>query len=112
MFEIRKVWCIMRNRKIPYIVLAVTLIMMISVMAGFKANAQDKKIPDGVYKYYRTIEVSDGDTLWSIADEYADFSYVSKDEYINEIKKINSISGDTIHSGNYLTVSYYSEEIK
>lgn len=113
MFEVRKVWCIMKNRKICYMVPAVILfIAIITIMAGFKANAQDKKIPEGVYKYYRTIEVNSGDTLWSIADKYADSSYISKENYINEIKKINNISGDTIHSGSYLTISYYSEEFK
>lgn len=102
----------MKNRKLYYWVLAVALITGLSVMAGFKANAQDKKLPEGVYKYYRTIEVCDGDTLWGIADEYADSSYISREEYISEIKKINNIKDDTIHSGNYLTISYYSDEFK
>lgn len=102
----------MRNRKIIYVFLAVMLITGISVTAAFKANAQDKRLPEGVYKYYRTIEVKAGDTLWSIADAYADSAYVNKEEYINEIKKMNNISDDTIHSGNYLTISYYSEEFR
>lgn len=112
MFGVRKVWCIMKNRKICYIVLAVLLIAVISVAAGLKTDAHDKKIPEGVYKYYRTVEVKGGDTLWSIADSYSDSDYISKEDYIKEIKKINNISGDTIHSGNYLTISYYSEELK
>lgn len=110
---VRKVCCIMKkNRKLIYILMAVVMVTGISVMAGFKANAQDQKIPEGIYKYYKTIEIKEGDTLWSIANQYADSSYISKQDYISEIKKMNSISDDVIHSGNYLTISYYSEEFK
>lgn len=57
--------------------------------------------------YYKTIEVKEGDTLWTIADEYMDGEFDNKEDYINEIKNINHVYDDTIHTGAYLTVPYY-----
>ena len=63
------------------------------------------------YKYYTSIEVQKGDTLWTIAQQYADddADYAS---YIEEVKEMNQLTSDTIHAGEYLTVSYSSNEFK
>lgn len=58
--------------------------------------------------YYKAIEVKEGDTLWSIANTYMCEEFDSKQDYINEIKSINHLTDDTIHSGSYLTIPYYN----
>ncbi|MCU6761244.1 Cell division suppressor protein YneA [uncultured Roseburia sp.] len=58
--------------------------------------------------YYKSIEVKEGDTLWSIADTYMCEEFDNKQDYIDEIKSINHLTDDTIHSGSYLTIPYYS----
>lgn len=63
-----------------------------------------------VYKYYTSIQIEEDDTLWSIADCYADEAYQSKSAYIAEVKQLNQIDEDQIHSGQHLLVPYYSEE--
>lgn len=60
-------------------------------------------------KYYKSIMIEAGDTLWSIAEEYCDNDTLSITEYIEEIKEINNIKNEKIKSGNYLVISYFSE---
>lgn len=58
-------------------------------------------------KYYESICIKDGDTLWSIASQYISEEYGNKDEYIRELMRMNGLKTDCIQSGNYLTVTYY-----
>lgn len=63
-------------------------------------------------KYFKSIEIQYGDTLWSIANEYMGTEYKHVNDYIKELKKMNGLVDDHIQAGNYLVVSYYSEEVK
>lgn len=58
-------------------------------------------------KYYKSIQIHSGDTLWNIAEEYMDDDYESVNDYIGEVKKINKLSSDEIQDSQYLTVPYY-----
>ena len=58
-------------------------------------------------KYYTSVEVSYGDSLWSIAEEYLDADHQSVYDYIDEIKAINGLDSYQIQAGEYLMVSYY-----
>ena len=64
------------------------------------------------YKYYKSIEISYGDSLWAIADTYAGEQYASAKDYIEEVMHINHLSDDTLIAGQYLIVPYYSTEFK
>jgi cell division protein YceG involved in septum cleavage len=57
-------------------------------------------------KNFITIEVHPGDTLTSYAEEYA-ISPATYQDYIEEIKSINNLKDDTIHSGCYLLIPVY-----
>lgn len=54
-----------------------------------------------------SIRIEEGDTLWSIAEQFYVPECGSMKEYIKEIKKTNSLHSDLIHSGNYLLIPYY-----
>lgn len=56
---------------------------------------------------YTSIQVENGDSLWSIASRYANKSPMDIRRYVEELKRINQLTGDTIHAGNYLMVVYY-----
>jgi len=58
-------------------------------------------------KYYTSIEIKKGDSLWSIAKAYMSDEYDSVYEYINELKTINELDSDRINETEYLTVAYY-----
>lgn len=64
------------------------------------------------YKYYTSIEIQHGDSLWSIAETYVSDEYDSIQDYIDEIKEINHIDGDTITQGSYICIPYYATEFK
>ena len=57
-------------------------------------------------KSFITIEISNGDTLMSIAQEYT-VSSVDYSDYVEEVKSINNLKSDTIHSGCYLLIPVY-----
>ena len=58
-------------------------------------------------KYYKTVEISSGDTLWNIAETYMDDNYDSVKDYVQELKEVNHLTSDVIQDGQYLTVAYY-----
>lgn len=59
------------------------------------------------HKYYKSIEIASGDTLWDIAKEFMNEDYDSIYAYIDELKYINGLTSDGIQEGQYLTVAYY-----
>ncbi len=64
------------------------------------------------YKYYKSIELSEGDTLWSVANEYIDYNYYKNtSEYIEEVMKMNALTSDKIFAGRHLIIPYYSTEL-
>ena len=91
---------------------AATLVLMIFVFSYHTLISAASSNTDGVsYKYFTSIQVEAGDTLWSIAEEYADEDhYASNKEYINEVKMMNKLRNDEIVSGQYLVIPYYSYE--
>lgn len=64
------------------------------------------------YKYYTAIQIQKGDTLWDIANEYMTMEYMTVNDYIREVCTINRIDANEIHSGQYLTIPYYSPEYR
>ena len=90
------------------IIIAISIIVLLNSSIHAFADSKDN-LP--VHKYYTSIRVEEGDTLWSIADEYSDKSNMTKTEYIKEICSINNIS-EEIHSGENIIVSYYSTDIQ
>lgn len=55
---------------------------------------------------YESVLINNGDTLWSIAKEY-NTSDISTNDYIDEIKTINGLTGDSINGGNYILIPVY-----
>lgn len=77
---------------------------------SIQSNAKDtSKVPE--LKYYTSITVSEGDSLWSIAKEYMNpYYYTSASDYINEVITMNSLANETIYTGQHLIIPYYSAE--
>ena len=46
------------------------------------------------------------ETLWGIADEYAESCRMSTTDYVAELKSMNGLKEDVIHSGQHLTIMY------
>ena len=80
-----------------------------SLSAAAKSNAANSRT---AFKYYTSIQVEAGDSLWSIAEEYASPEYDTRESYMKEVAALNGLSDMTIHAGEYLTVPYYSYDYK
>ena len=89
---------------IPLVAAAVILALFLSRNNVIQAEEDSTSV-----KYYKSIQIEPGDSLWSIAETYIDGHYSTIPEYIEEIKKINNLSSDTIHAYEYLMVAYYAE---
>ncbi len=76
-----------------------------SIFSKAKNPAAD--IPQ--YKYYKSITIEQGDSLWSIAEEYC--TDQDTREYVSELKQLNSLTSETIYAGQHLLVAYYDTEI-
>ena len=106
-----------RNRKeakkrlvlcVAGLVLACILsVQLFSVVGHAKGEGEQK------FKYYTSVCLNYGDTLWSIADEYMDEEYYDHFTYIAEVKSINHIqNGDDVTAGKMIIVPYYSTEYR
>lgn len=84
-------------------------VFIISISSTMITDAKEGSSAPGKYKYYTSILIEEGDSLWSIAEKYA-YDGVSTVDYINELKRINSLSSENINAGCYLLISYYSND--
>ena len=102
------------RRQRGLVALVVLLVVALGILLGTSMNALASSEKDiaSYNKYYASIRIESGDTLWNIADEYAEGFNISKADYIAEICEINGISENNIHAGDYIVVPYYSQEIK
>ena len=58
-------------------------------------------------KYYKTITIQSGDTLWSIAQEYNTDDSKSTKDYVEELMSMNNLHNDNITAGQKLLVTYF-----
>lgn len=95
-------WCI---------ALSIIFVIIVGILFGTSvqvfAGKEDTPI---VHKYYKTICVEAGDTLWDIAGVYVQNTEMSRQAYIDEICQLNGIQADEIYAGEYIVVVYYMVE--
>ena len=100
------------KRRMILLLAALFVIILGSVVFGTifsKAKNPSADVPQ--YKYYKSITIEQGDSLWSIAEEYCTDAYEDTREYVDELKELNSLTSETIHAGQHLLVAYYDAEI-
>ena len=95
------------EKKVLCIALCIAVIIVIGsfLLGSVRAQAASAEVTQ---KYYTSIQINSGDTLWSIAEDYITEDYRDMNEYIDEVCSINKICRDEIHAGAYITVPYYS----
>jgi hypothetical protein len=98
-----------RNR-IIFAVLSFLLILGIVFMVkAISSKAVEET--DVTYKYFKSFEIGNDDTLWSIAKEHIDYSYYDDlNEYIDEVVSINHLKDNTIRYGQSIIIPYFSNE--
>lgn len=86
---------------------AVGMILICSVSYGsINSSANDG------FKYYTSVTVEAGESLWVLAEEYVDgVHYDSRESYIAEVCSINHLADENaITAGQMLILPYYSQE--
>lgn len=98
----------MRYRRLRLVFVVVLIMIMVLSSVVIVDAALGRNASSARYKYYTSIEIKQGDSLLSIADQYMTAGYKNKEAYVNEVMSINGLDDTTIHAGEYLTVPYYS----
>ena len=87
------------------------MLVMLSLAGGsFIVRAQDA-CSEPLYKYYTSIPIEDGDSLWSVAEDYGT-GYDSGRDFIQEVIRINHLTDESLRRGDHLIVPYYSREFR
>lgn len=99
------------HRNMIMFFLTIVLVLCFSIIFfSFKTKAQSNE-EEVLYKYYKSVMVSEGDSLWKYAQMYGDNQYYdSYEDYMKEVMNMNFLEDDTIITGQYLILPYYSRE--
>jgi len=114
--EIRKYKKMMRLKRERmhkcFVTVSAAAVAACMVMLCASAYGSIRSQASGGFKYYTSVTVNGGETLWSLADQYADYDfYEDRDAYIAELKNINHLEDDGfILAGQTIIVPYYSSE--
>lgn len=92
-----------------FVILTLAVLLISNFFGNSIINAMADDEKHTYHTFYKSILIEEGDSLWSIAQEYNVKELHSTKEYIEELKRMNNLSRDTIHAGEYLTIAYYSE---
>ena len=94
----------------------VTWLLMLGGVLVVQANSQQTQssitqtAPERI-RYYKSVEVKPGDSLWSIAKIYRTDEFPSIYAYIEEIYKLNELQSENIKAGSYLMVICYKDAV-
>lgn len=83
---------------------AALIFVLIFVFSSFADAHNDYQ------KFYTSVCVESGQTLWDISGIYCSPEYSDREAYIDEVMRLNHLTTSEIHSGNYLIVPYYDSE--
>lgn len=103
-----------KNIKIFFVLPMLLVVLAYTIYyGGVLSNAHGNLQEDPVgFKYYKSIEIKQGDSLWGIAQKYMTEEYDSPQEYIEEIKQLNGLTSDTLQESKHLLVAYYDTSFK
>jgi len=95
-----------------FIFLAILLCVSALILLGstIRTFAKSKNDNRNLVTDYSSIQIEKGDSLWSIAETYTNTYDVSINDYIEEVKQINHLESDDIHSGQYIIIPCYHFE--
>lgn len=100
-----------RIRKSMTALAAICATICMILICSISYRAISTSANDG-FKYYTGVTVENGESLWSLAEEYMDSAhYDSLESYLAEICSINHLTDENaISAGQMLVLPYYSQE--
>ena len=111
--KLRRQKIVRRQRLVLGLIAALVVFAIIFFAMTITLNAKVDN-SDILYKYYKPISVTAGDSLWSIASANISYEkYDSIDDYIAEVCSINHIEeGGMVTAGEDIIIPYYSKEFR
>ena len=99
------------TQRVTLAMIALCFSLAIGILTfGFFSRAQEKG-QETHDKYFTSIMILPGDTLYSIAFRYYDSRFASVEDYVKEVAAINHLQNiDVIYAGEYLIVPYYNTQ--
>ena len=93
-----------RRNPVTFLLSGMIIIISVFLLSGAFLVMAEESESDSGRRYYKSIQIQSSDTLWNIAEDYMTDEYDSVDEYIRDLKEINTLNSDFIQSGQYLIV--------
>ncbi len=87
---------------------AVSMILISAIIISINVVSVEAVEEQPADKFYTSIQIEPGQTLWNIADTYYTDDYEDYNDYIDEVISLNHLSDSAIHAGQYLVVPYYA----
>ncbi len=115
--EKRRIHRLQREKQVKRqrFIMIIILFMIVLIAAVFSISrftyASSDIVTQPRAKYYKSILIYQDDTLYSIAESYMSQEYKDAAQYINEVKNMNHMLNNTITTGDYLIIPYYSANI-
>ncbi len=101
------------KRRMVLLLAALFVITIGGIVCGtIFSSAKDPATDLLQYKYYKSITIKQGESLWSIAEEYRTDAYDDTRAYVDEVIELNDLHSETIHEGQHLVVAYYDTIIR
>ena len=100
-----------RNKQLKQRLLISALVISLFVILTFffmsTKSMADNKEP--LYKYYKSVQIQPGDTLYDLSTVYVNPEMNDVDSFIAEVRYINNLEDDSyLYEGNYIVVPYYA----
>lgn len=92
-----KVTCIL-------VIMAALFLIVLFFLPQRTASADNKAA--GTYTI-TSVQIEEGDSLWSIAKDHYSEEFSSLNSFISEIKRMNGLTSDTLYAGSYILVPQY-----
>lgn len=97
----------MKTLKIKVLITALFIVTILGIAATVMTESRQVAGADGREKYFTSIQIKKGESLWSIAKRHISDEYSSVHEYVEEVCEANHIYDGEIKEGMYLVVPYY-----
>ena len=96
------------------IALAGILIVSLLILLGSSIRTfASSRNNEPLHKYYTSVRIENGDSLWSLADQYTVDGVYDRDDFIEETCSLNQLTDQNeLHTGDYIVVGYYSADVK
>lgn len=95
-----------KNHTKKFFISLITLLLIITLFLTNNIGVKEAEATSIKEKYYISIEVQDGDTLWDLATVYGN-SYEDRSVFINEVISANNLRSENITAGGYLVIPVY-----